>query len=213
MEITKRPSGKLDFHLYTAEDRVNAYIVGEIPREKLQRNDHELMERWIAIWHLQLEMLPSSQVVIKHMRLCEEAGKPINYRTAWKDLRRANKAFGHLGSTNQKARWVILYEIQMKVLKLAEADNNHQEMNRAIKNLVSINENLPDDSNQMHLPVIMFNINVKGEGKKQVSLNDLKDIKDAEIVSIMDDLQEEQHDDETLKTMLSPSGNAGAKAQ
>ena len=202
MELTKRPSGKIDLHLHSTEDRVHAYMIGKISRDELHKNDHDMMERWISIWHLQLDFKSSGMAVMQHVRLCQERGKPISTRCAWEDLKRANKVFGNLSSTSQRANWVLLWEYQMKVLIMAKEYGDLQEMNRAIKNLAAINENLVDETNQLQVPVIMLNINVPDEGQKTVSLDDLKDLPEAEVVSIASELHDEHMNDQELKNLL-----------
>lgn len=210
-ELFKTKAGKLDLAQSSTEDRIAAYFVGKIEKSELSPKDQELIERWLNMWNSLNNYRSPQQAVNEHLKKYELLGKPISLRTAWNDLRGATKLWGNIGSTSEQARWILLYEYQMKTFNMAAQAKDRTEMNRSIKNLILINKYLKGDGDESIKPsTYVLQFNIQGKGAKTINLDKFGDIDDAVIDEVIEAMDQEAPTDIEIHSLLNPKdGNKG----
>ena len=202
MELIEKPSGKLDLALTTTEDRVAAYMMGNLEESELQLQDKKQMARWLSVWQNLINFMTPVEAVDEHFNKQKKIGEEISIRTAWKDYRMATKIWGDVTHMNQKARFSILYEYSLQVFKICKDKKDRQEMNRAMKNLILLADRLKDGHSGIKPPVLVMNINVPGQGTQTFDLADLKTMNNKDLDSVIQDIDSIEIEDDELKNLL-----------
>lgn len=204
-ELFKKPAGKLDLAQSTTEDRIAAYFVGKLEESDLPVKEQEMTKRWLNIWNSLNNFRSPQQAVNEHLKKYEESGKPISLRTAWNDLRGATKLWGNIATTSQQARWILLYEMQMKTFQMAIEAKDRTEMNRSIKNLAVINQHLKGDGDESIKPsTYVLQFNITGNGSKTINLEKFGDIDDAVIDEVIEAMDQEEPTDVEIHSLINP---------
>jgi len=177
-------SRNISLELATTDDRLAAYFGGAIDKSNLNRKELELSSRVLGIWSILTnasDPSTTSEVIEKHIA-ANGGFEKLSQASAYRDLKRAARIFGDLTKISLQARWMVMHELGMKMLKLAIADSDLREANKAVKNLIDITLNLKGDDLLDEKPSkYVLEIYVNGaEAPKEVNLDEAANITDIE---------------------------------
>lgn len=142
--VSKRPADRTKWQEGSAFDRIKYHYLGKLRKEKLTAKELQLMDRWEQVWTLYKRHLKSSLAVKYHREICQRQGYGISSATAYRDLQQATKIWGQLTRLDRQAKLVLLDEMATDTFLAARDQDELGEMNRAIANLLKINEQVDE---------------------------------------------------------------------
>jgi len=189
-----RPADRKQWQEGTPFDRIKYYYLGKLRKEKLTPKENHLMERWEQVWRLYKRHLKSSLAIKYHQQQCETDGQPISYRTAHRDLQHATKIWGQLTRLDRQAKLVLLDEMATDIYISARDAGELAEMNRAVANLVKINEQVEEhleDYREPHRYELHLHLN--GE-QRSLDLSQLPNAQNAEYRQVLEQVEDQELD-------------------
>ncbi len=199
-----RPANRTKYLKGTAFDRIKYYYLGKVSKDRLRPSDLKIVDRWENIWRLYKTHLKTSVAVKLHLSWCRENGQNITEMTAYNDLQNASKIWGKIAQVDRQAKLLLLDEMATETYTIARDQNELGEMNRAIANLLKINEQVEEfmeDSREPHKYELHLHVN--GE-QRSLNLNKLP-VNNPEYKEVLNQVEEQEADDDTFAKLVDES--------
>jgi hypothetical protein len=214
-ELFPEHRGKIKIKMDTPEDRIAAFMISKIDKDKLHKGDEKIMRRWLKIWNLLLNYHSGSQAVAAHVKMCAEDPEigPISERTAWYDLKNATKIWGDLNEVPYHASLVILSEYAMKTFQLAAQQRNVKEMNRAISEMREIKKDLHNISDKGESDtttsrfVLIIQTGQEGQAPRTIDLDDYQELPEDIAHEVIEAVQGQEIDSAEFLRIVEESKN------
>lgn len=182
-------------------DRIKNFYLGKIGEDQLHKKDKELKWRYENVWALYQHHMKSNVAIKYHIASCQAKGIKMIERTAWRDFQKATKLWGKAGRVDKQAKLVLLDEMATETYFIAKDQGKLSQMNRAISNLIKVNEQTEDllqDTREAHS--YELHIHLPGE-KKIMDLNKLP-VADKDHQKVLQHVESSDMDDETFAQHL-----------
>lgn len=196
-----RPANRTEYLKGTAFDRIKYYYLGKITKDRLRPSDLKIVDRWENIWRLYKTHLKTSVAVQLHLSWCRENGHDITERAAYLDLQNSSKIWGKIAQVDRQAKLLLLDEMATETYTIARDQLELGEMNRAIANLLKINEQVEEfmeDSREPHK--YELHIHVDGQ-KRALDLNKLP-VQNTAYREVLQQMEEQESDEDTFARLV-----------
>jgi hypothetical protein len=204
MESVARATRNADLTKYqqgTSFDRIKYHYLGKLRKEKLTATELQLIDRWENVWRLYKQHYKGSLAIKYHLEICKRQGKSISHVTAWRDLQSATKIYGKITRLDRQAKLQMLDEMATDTYILAKDQGELGEMNRAVANLIKINDQVEDyleDSREPH----KYELHIHVDGKKRtLDLNKLP-VQNRAYQDVLSEVEENEEEDGSFARLI-----------
>jgi len=141
-----RPAKRSEYFKGNAFDRIKNFYMGKISDSQLTDKEKILKWRYENVWLLYQHHQKTSVAINNHVATCKVKGYEIDKRTAWRDFEKAKKLWGVEVRGNIESKLMLMDEMATEAFLAAREKKNVLHMNRAVKNLITVNKQL----NKLH---------------------------------------------------------------
>ncbi len=197
-------NNKAKLKLDTVQDRISAYMIGELEDNDLSGEDHKLVKRWTQIWGFLNNYHSPLQAVEAHLRMCQNNGEEISRRTAYRDLRNATDLWADASQISKRAQLILLHEFAMKTFQLAAKSHNYGEMNKALSHLVKIAGQTEEHfGHDFEGHTYILELHTSSGESRTINLDNLHEMSHTDYHQIIEAVEEDEIDVVHMRALLS----------